>query len=103
MMVGLAMATMVESTMIMKKPIIIAHSASQGFPCGAAPGDRGAGVVICPHLISAPHDAAGDARAAHGQDRHRQTALSRVGQPATQPRTRCAETSQLGPGLANTG
>ncbi len=31
MMVGLAMATMVASTMIMKKPIIIAHSAFQGF------------------------------------------------------------------------
>ena len=31
MMVGLAIATMVESTMIMKKPIIIAHSAFQGF------------------------------------------------------------------------
>ena len=32
MMVGLATATMVESIMIMKKPIIIAHSAFQGFP-----------------------------------------------------------------------
>src|SRR6202008_4683964 len=31
MMVGLATATMVASTMIMKKPIIIAHSAFQGF------------------------------------------------------------------------
>ncbi len=35
MMVGFAMATMVESTMIMKKPIIIAHSGFQGFcDCG---------------------------------------------------------------------
>src|SRR5437868_1160521 len=35
MIVGLAMATMVESTMIMKKPIIIAQSVFQGFlgPC----------------------------------------------------------------------
>ena len=31
MMVGLAIATMVASTMIMKKPIIIAHSAFQGL------------------------------------------------------------------------
>jgi hypothetical protein len=35
MIVGFAMATMVESTMIMKKPIIIAQSAFQGFwECG---------------------------------------------------------------------
>ena len=32
MMVGLAMATIVKSSMIMKKPTIIAHSACQGFP-----------------------------------------------------------------------
>nr|BBX81124.1 hypothetical protein MFLOJ_49110 [Mycobacterium florentinum] len=32
MMVGLAIATMVESTMIMKNPIIIAQSACHGFP-----------------------------------------------------------------------
>ncbi|CFR42221.1 Uncharacterised protein [Mycobacterium tuberculosis] len=31
MMVGFAMATTVESSMIMKKPTIIAHSAGQGF------------------------------------------------------------------------
>jgi uncharacterized membrane protein len=31
LMVGLAMATMVESTMIMKNPIIITQSAVQGF------------------------------------------------------------------------
>ena len=31
MMVGLAIATMVASTMIMKKPIIIAHNAFQGL------------------------------------------------------------------------
>ncbi|BBZ42931.1 hypothetical protein MPRM_02120 [Mycobacterium parmense] len=38
MMVGLAIATMVESTMIMKKPIIIAHSAFHGFcECGEFP------------------------------------------------------------------
>ena len=35
MIVGFAMATMVESTMITKKPIIIAQSAFQGFcECG---------------------------------------------------------------------
>ncbi|AFC42511.1 hypothetical protein OCU_12920 [Mycobacterium intracellulare ATCC 13950] len=34
-MVGFAIATMVESTMIMKKPIIIAQSGFQGFcECG---------------------------------------------------------------------
>ncbi len=32
MMVGLAIETMVESNMIMKKPIIIADSAFHGFP-----------------------------------------------------------------------
>src|SRR5581483_9129577 len=32
MMLGLATATIVESSRIMKKPTIIAHSASQGFP-----------------------------------------------------------------------
>lgn len=70
MMVGLAMATMVESTMIMKKPIIIAHSGFHGFcecaelrvmrsqrwapeagPDGARrppPGVRGVAVVIHP-------------------------------------------------------
>ena len=72
MMVGLAMATMVESTMIMKKPIIIAQSACQGFsvrdtiaefqrfaksaPLGPArrvlPGDRGVAVVISPPRFS---------------------------------------------------
>ncbi len=60
MMVGLAMATTVESTMIMKKPIIIAHSAFHGFSRRTSPGDRGVGVVICPHLVSAPDDAVSD-------------------------------------------
>jgi hypothetical protein len=50
MMVGLATATMVESTMIMKKPIIIAHSAFQGFP--ELDGDGGVAVLICPPRFS---------------------------------------------------
>src|SRR5689334_1201541 len=70
MMVGFAIATMVESTMIMKKPIIIAHSGFHGFcDCGelrvrnshrlaawagpdpappGLPGTRGVAVVIHP-------------------------------------------------------
>src|ERR1700759_1417217 len=39
MMVGFAIATMVESTMIMKNPIIIAQSACHGFPLLSAPED----------------------------------------------------------------
>src|ERR1700712_605690 len=46
MIVGLATATMVESTMIMKKPSIIAHSAAQGFPEKPSPVTRLVAVLM---------------------------------------------------------
>jgi hypothetical protein len=46
MIVGLATATMVESTMIMKNPSIIAHSAAQGFPEKLSPVIRLVAVLI---------------------------------------------------------
>jgi hypothetical protein len=40
--------------MIMKKPIIIAHSACQGFGGRACPGARDVGVVIYPTSFRLP-------------------------------------------------
>ncbi|BBZ51541.1 hypothetical protein MHEI_32580 [Mycobacterium heidelbergense] len=56
---------MVESTMIMKKPIIIAQSACQGFAGRARrvpPGDRGVAVVMHPPRFSVRTVVSGPAR-----------------------------------------
>ena len=61
MMLGLATATIVESSKIMKKPTIIAHSACHGFRpsacfvAGPPPPDRRRAVAV---VISSPHSTA---------------------------------------------
>ena len=57
MMLGLATATMVESTRIMKKPTIMAHSAFHGFAGprgGSAKLTSGAGPAMLLVIVSTP-------------------------------------------------
>lgn len=49
MMLGLATATMVESTRIMKNPTTIAHSAGHGLPTPVSPDDGNSVLVVVTH------------------------------------------------------
>ncbi len=71
MIVGLATATIVESSMIMKKPSIIAHSAAHGLPERLSPATRLVAVLICRTSIRPPRQVSHESSPHYSRSAHR--------------------------------